>query len=173
MTLYIRLLLILCLGNQFLNCGSDVEKANKKRTDQCIRLLGYASQIRSGLPSDSRTEQEREIFERSGFSYTCSAISGNSPSCIEYYFINAEDREKTDLCPNQYKKFSSSCSTQNRVGTCLVFGSEGYEKRLYNLPNDSEESALLDCQVQGGEFTPKDGTDLGIPILVACGLVEQ
>jgi hypothetical protein len=155
-------------------CGEDKAKANEKRTEECRRLIFLAANIstRPSLkPEESAILNNKDVE----LAYSCSSEDGRSPSCREFYALDSEAKFLTELCPEGFRKFSSRCSGQNRLGECRIFNIQEsrWERRVYAKPNDTIESAENDCLLAGGRFTDQNGDNLSLPILIACGLAER
>ncbi|WCL49410.1 hypothetical protein [Leptospira sp. GIMC2001] len=156
----------------FFACSSEVQRAEDKKLEDCVRLIGlYQLQQQSNvLNSNANLSTEQQASLAAEFSYTCSADSNSKPACIEFYFIQAKQKAESSLCISGYNKRSAKCSAQNRVGSCRLFLEAGYQLNVYAEPNDTEEEARLDCSLRGGVFTPKEGNNLLPSIILSCDL---
>lgn len=156
------------------NCSKDREVANEKKSKECLRILSLQALKEQAAANSTLTSEQSAILavKNIKFSYSCSAESNSSPSCKEFHLSNSEDRKITDSCEFGFQKKSAKCSSQNKLGNCRIFLStnDGYEIRVYASPNDTEESAIRDCSLSKGNFTPKEGTSLIPPLLLACEL---
>ncbi len=86
------------------SCHADRQKSIDKKKEICLNQAMIAYQaVNQSTITGTLTLQ-----------YTCSATSGYSPSCYEYYATNKKD----DFCPIGYSKSTAKCSNQNLIGIC-------------------------------------------------------
>lgn len=164
------LALLVLFSSIFSNCGSDRKRQNNLKKEECLRF-SYLSFVQSNS-SQSFTSAENEILKYE-LSYTCSADSGQSPSCIEYYFQDAKGKNVSSICNSGYRKTSAICSEQNPIGTCIVFFVDGYVKTSYNQPNDDPQRSELDCNAKKGYYQSQESKDLLTKLLLNCELIQQ
>jgi len=164
-------LLILILIGLFFSCGSDRKKQNEIKKEECLRLSYLAFQQNNQSSSFFSAEENQKLTYE--LSYSCSAQSGQSPSCIEYYYLNSIEQSQNSVCNSGYKKSSVICSNQNLIGSCFVFTESGYEKTIYANPNDSEQQSQLDCSLKNGKYLAQDNSNLLANLLISCELTQN
>lgn len=156
---FINLLLILI----YLSCSEDKGLANKKRTEECNQIV-----VLNILSNKNFSEEQDRMIKELKFSYSCSSIQGESPSCIEYYREDPEESFLVEFCKSGYTKFKARCSRQNVIGECYLFQANQWEKIVFAKPNDTIQDMEWQCK-EGILRRNPDPTSI-LTILNSCRL---
>ncbi|PJZ46725.1 hypothetical protein EHQ30_06660 [Leptospira brenneri] len=130
--------ILLLVGIFLSSCKTQRDDKIKETQNKCLQTM-YLASLNAGKTGFSGTFQ---------FLGSCSGTSNYSPSCIEQYAVAKEEIS----CSPGYTKSSVKCSVQNLVGVCRYQPNGDTTKVttvVYAKPNDSNESAVANCQSYG------------------------
>ena len=170
-SIYIILFTFLFSTLSTINCGSDRKKQNELKRDECLRL-SYLAFTESQNSSQNFSDSEKVTLALD-FAYSCSAESGQSPSCREFYSRNKDSAIATSICETGFSKKLAKCPTQNLIGSCFIFQNDAYEKILYAQPNDSLEVSRINCGQRNGKFIAQEISNLSSNVFLSCELIRN
>ncbi|TGN20441.1 hypothetical protein [Leptospira idonii] len=116
------------------NCSAERKKSINDKKETCTNQAATAYVASSNAA----------ITGSYSFQYSCSATSGYSPSCYEYF----SSTKKDDLCPIGYSKAKVKCSVQNLIGVCRYKPADTTNQVVtvvFTKPGDSSEQATSFC----------------------------
>lgn len=169
--IYIIIFIFFSSALSFFNCGSDRKKQNELKREECLRL-SYLAFTESQNSSQNFSDSEKVTLTLD-FAYSCSAESGQSPSCKEFYSRNKDSAIATSICEPSFLKKIAKCPTQNLIGSCFIFQADAYEKILYAQPNDSLDISRVNCAQRNGKFIAQEISNLSSNVFLSCELIRN